>query len=281
MFFIWTYEKIGKLKELNEQGKSKHEIASILETSYSVINYKMRLLRIKYNYIPKPIDIFTEEEKIEITKLMEKNQSFKEIGKILSRDTWVIKRFCKTHKLSNVKESLFLEQNRLFIENKRKCRKCESIFPVEENFYENLCAKCHKQYNNNYYEEYKKNMTLEQCIHHKFKVAKRRSEQLNINFDLDEQFLLELWNKQNKLCYYTKLPMQHKKGERYCLSIDRINSDLGYTKDNIVLCCDVVNIMKCSLYKDEFIKLCKIIAKNFKDSQETDVTYTKPINSPV
>jgi hypothetical protein len=43
--------------------------------------------------------------------------------------------------------------------------------------------------------------------------------------------------------------------------IDRVNSKLGYTKDNIVPCCSVCNTMKWTLSQNEFFKRCEMIYK--------------------
>jgi hypothetical protein len=49
----------------------------------------------------------------------------------------------------------------------------------------------------------------------------------------------------------------------YCgeegFGIDRLNSDEGYTKDNVVPCCRVCNKMKMDLYVDNFLEQCKKI----------------------
>jgi hypothetical protein len=46
------------------------------------------------------------------------------------------------------------------------------------------------------------------------------------------------------------------------MSIDRINSDKGYTKKNVQLVCADVNVAKNDLKQKDFIKLCKLISKN-------------------
>ena len=51
---------------------------------------------------------------------------------------------------------------------------------------------------------------------------------------------------------------------RLNISIDRINSSLGYTKDNVQLVAAIVNRMKTDLPDSEFIKICSIITDNNK-----------------
>ena len=49
------------------------------------------------------------------------------------------------------------------------------------------------------------------------------------------------------------------------ISIDRINSDLGYTKDNIQLVSAMINRMKSDLTSKEFIDFCSIISNYNKN----------------
>ncbi len=46
-------------------------------------------------------------------------------------------------------------------------------------------------------------------------------------------------------------------------SIDRVDSNLGYTQDNIVLCIWDINNMKFNFSQEHFIELCKMVARNF------------------
>lgn len=69
-------------------------------------------------------------------------------------------------------------------------------------------------------------------------------------------------------CHYTgKLPCTESKaksGEVYMYNgIDRVDSRVGYTMTNCVPCCEAVNRMKMDLPKEEFIVLCREIAKRF------------------
>ena len=46
---------------------------------------------------------------------------------------------------------------------------------------------------------------------------------------------------------------------RMNISIDRIDSNLGYTKDNIQLVGAIINQIKTDMSNDEFINMCSII----------------------
>lgn len=82
-----------------------------------------------------------------------------------------------------------------------------------------------------------------------------------LEFNLDLPFLQELRLKQNNRCIYTGIEFNNN-NENYSLSLDRIDSGQGYTKDNIQLTCSVVNYMKRSLSHTEFLNIIALIAKH-------------------
>jgi len=99
---------------------------------------------------------------------------------------------------------------------------------------------------------------------------KKRNKKLDINIDLD--FLKELYIKQNGLCAYTKQPLTHIMNTKdqktrhiineWNISIDRIDSTKGYTKDNICLVGCRINRMKIDMTNNEFYNICKDIYIN-------------------
>lgn len=82
-------------------------------------------------------------------------------------------------------------------------------------------------------------------------------------WDLTDEKFRELTSSP---CHYTgKMPSTKKtarSGETYVYNgIDRVDSNLGYTLENCVPCCEAVNRMKMDLSKEEFINLCREIVK--------------------
>jgi hypothetical protein len=95
--------------------------------------------------------------------------------------------------------------------------------------------------------------------------AKTRANRKKIKFGLTMEMLKSLWNKQNGKCAITGLPMTHLilNGRISTnVSIDRIDSNKGYTADNIQLLCVAVNIMKSTMTLDELKSFCKLIIDN-------------------
>lgn len=92
--------------------------------------------------------------------------------------------------------------------------------------------------------------------------AKWRAKRYGIAFDIDASFVLGLFTEQEGLCSITKMPMTFKQVRGRSItnvSIDRINPISGYTKGNVRLVCDIVNIMKSTLSDVELVDWCQKI----------------------
>ena len=77
-----------------------------------------------------------------------------------------------------------------------------------------------------------------------------------IDFDLTEEFLSELYEKQKGKCFWSGIDLSIDNvglSKLNSLSVDRIDSSIGYTKNNIVLCCKFYNLGKGNTDKDYFI----------------------------
>jgi hypothetical protein len=60
--------------------------------------------------------------------------------------------------------------------------------------------------------------------------------------------------------------MTFERDGKYIMSVDRVDSNKGYVKDNIVLCCSIINSMKNTLSTEEFFSIIKVLyLKNFKN----------------
>ena len=111
-----------------------------------------------------------------------------------------------------------------------------------------------------------------------FNNISRRSRDKGWEIEFDREYIKELYNKQNGRCFYTDEPMNlgyHRdKKDLYSLnfhniSVDRIDSKKGYTKENTVLCCWGINNMKQQLPVDELIYWAEKIL-NFKNKNQKD-----------
>ena len=98
-------------------------------------------------------------------------------------------------------------------------------------------------------------------------LRKIRDRDINCNITLED--LLEIWNKQEGKCIYSKVKLQPSKYKQsnnqiHTLSIDRIDSSKGYTKDNIQFISIAMNHMKNNMTHEQTLELIEILKNNNK-----------------
>lgn len=77
------------------------------------------------------------------------------------------------------------------------------------------------------------------CTSAKHRVAKKEKIGRHLEYDIDFEFLVELYNKQKGLCAYSGMPMQfgNYKTTDWVISLERIDVTIGYVKDNVCFIC--------------------------------------------
>lgn len=158
------------------------------------------------------------------------------------------------------------------------CNKCKQwltkeSFSIDNTFLHGnrggLCRECKNCQKERYYKERARlleddNLAWRYKLNQALKGTRRRSKIKDSYNDLDLEFLMYLWNKQNGKCAITGLDMTYKFYEGRVntnVSVDRIDSSKGYTRDNVQLVCMAANQMKNDLSMDELVYMCeKIIA---------------------
>jgi hypothetical protein len=152
---------------------------------------------------------------------------------------------------------------------KNKHCKCGATNPEEFYSYHNhTCKKCHiqkqiKKYHSLSPEEKqikkaKKNEWIKNnYLFYRVNNTRSRAKANNIPFNIAVSDVQEIWEKQGGKCYYTDQPMILGPSPRrwQCVSIDRVDSDRGYEKDNIVLCRGIVNLVKNELSVNELLEI--------------------------
>jgi hypothetical protein len=91
----------------------------------------------------------------------------------------------------------------------------------------------------------------------------------NISFDLDPQDIIDVYDKQEKKCYFTGIFVYFTKHLSYTrllqnASVDRIDNSKGYIKGNIQIVHKLVNRMRNCCSNKEFINICNIISSKHK-----------------
>ena len=94
-------------------------------------------------------------------------------------------------------------------------------------------------------------------------MAKNRAATKNLPFNIDPEYLIELWEENEGCCALTSRPFNIQRpvvfGTPYpdAPSVDRIKPSLGYTKGNVRLIVYHLNIALSDYGTEEFEKLCK------------------------
>lgn len=165
------------------------------------------------------------------------------------------------------------------------CNKCKKYLPESKFNIDNtnlhgkrgnLCRECKDCQRKRYYQERQRLLednyaALRYKLQQALKAAKRRAKENNKYIDIDLEYLFYLWNIQNGRCALTGDQMTYEfyKGRvNSNLSIDRIDSSKGYSKDNVQLVCMVANQMKNDLSINELLVLCNKIIQNNKNKED-------------
>jgi hypothetical protein len=82
---------------------------------------------------------------------------------------------------------------------------------------------------------------------------RRSSRKKNIPFDLDLDFLSNLWQHQNGRCAITGVEMTHIRQDLCGVRIDAIDTDKGFIKGNTQLICDGIKRMKRDMNNKDVI----------------------------
>jgi thiol-disulfide isomerase/thioredoxin len=119
--------------------------------------------------------------------------------------------------------------------------------PVNKDGYANQCKKCEYEICTDSRQAY----VLKNWAKRLFLDAKAHSK---YDFDIDEQFVSELYEKQNGKCFWFNVDLKPSNIAKYPWqpSLDRLDRDKGYTKDNVVLACYSANIGRNTSDKETF-----------------------------
>ena len=103
--------------------------------------------------------------------------------------------------------------------------------------YQNKCKKCEYEICTDSRNAYELKHWAKRCFLH----AKKHNK---YDFDIDEKFVSELYEKQNGKCFWFNVELKPSNIAKYPWqpSLDRLDREKGYTKDNVVLACYSANI---------------------------------------
>jgi hypothetical protein len=134
------------------------------------------------------------------------------------------------------------------------CKYCGETDPIKfSGGNKTTCRECQKKIN-------RSQITLEENL---YKRSRNNAINLKLEYSLDKAFIKELLESQEYKCKYSGIKFENNFHNKLTYpTIDRINSDKGYTKDNVCICTLMVNIMKNTLSVTEFKDLVTKIYNN-------------------
>lgn len=252
----WNENDVEKIKKLIEiENRTLKDVGNIFNKKDFHILAVMNRFNIKSNFK------ITEEEKLIIKSLYLEGNTIDEIEKITkighSSISIILRGFSIIPKSTRIRS---LNKD-LLQEGKRYCSSCQKRKSIEL-FHGNICRECERTVEKIRYKINSQNPTIEEVAKYKIKSSKERAKKIKKEFSLTEEDFLELYVKQNGRCYYTNESLGLLRGSEDALSIDRIDSSKGYSKENCVLCLYRINLMKNDMQMEHFVKLCKLVTDN-------------------
>jgi len=166
----------------------------------------------------------------------------------------------------------------------RPCSHCGGSFPATKEFFyrhsqtsdgwHSWCKQCCREGNKRSLA--KKYATFEGRISTFLTSCRNSSKKRGNEFNLTRDDFTKMWENQDGICVYTGIKMDLQPNRIFSVSVERINSDIGYTAENTVLCCNVVNRMKSNLDGETFFDMCKAVTTWMSDEDlNRDVEFVK------
>ena len=255
----------------HKQGFSLLQISKKLNCSISTLQLRLK----QKNIVLKEYKLI--DEKL-LTKMYQDKMKMSEISNFFNCSVNTIRLRLKEYNIKlNTKKVYFKPKkgqkfNRLkFIcEDKSKHNikywKCECECGKIKNYdyysiikgYVKSCGCYHKDDVKNY------NWTGYKCIPGNYwNEFSRTARKRNIEFDITIEYGYSLYEKQNKKCKLSNLPIEfettNNKIKTFQASLDRIDNNIGYVDGNVQWIVKEINYMKNKISEDKFISLCKII----------------------
>jgi hypothetical protein len=113
----------------------------------------------------------------------------------------------------------------------------------------------------------KQNSTIEGRAKVFLQNAKKSATKRQQVFALTIDDIVRCWKDQNGVCAYSGREMTLTAGELTTVSIERIDSAVGYTPENTILVCQAINRMKSDFGFEDFYNLCRDVANFLGDDE--------------
>ena len=143
------------------------------------------------------------------------------------------------------KRKAYREKNKGKIKKQKKDsydRHADKIKKHNNDYYHKNAERCKERQRK--YQEKVETASMESWLTKCMKHSRSADKKYNRNFDLDIEFLLELYKSQDGRCAISNVPLKHERKNLFSASIDRIDASGGHTKNNVQLVCQAMNLAK-------------------------------------
>lgn len=127
--------------------------------------------------------------------------------------------------------------------------------------YMGYCKECNNKRNKIYRRDHD---NLARACKRVYGYLSRRVRVKGIDLDFGPEFIEGLYNDQHGYCAYTGDKLSLQAGLPSTMSVDRVDSSLGYTKKNVKLVTWEVNNAKQDRTMESFVLLCKKVIDHGK-----------------
>lgn len=145
-----------------------------------------------------------------------------------------------------------------FTGTEKECIRCHRTLPIDDFYkakrngiYSSRCKQCDNTFHRERFSASYQKRAIILCHS-----AKSRSKRRGIPFSITTQDIIRQYETQHGKCYYSGRPLTPVPNDDNVMSIDRITPDVGYTPENIVICCWKINRMKNDESTQNFLALC-------------------------
>lgn len=106
----------------------------------------------------------------------------------------------------------------------------------------------------------------------KIQHAKRNNKRTDRAFNIDLDYLYQLYKQQKGLCALTGWQMQIEGDSNLKMSLDKIVPELGYTKGNVQWTIFCANRAKGDMLYEDLVSMCKMIVERATTIENTVIT---------
>jgi hypothetical protein len=161
----------------------------------------------------------------------------------------------------------------------RPCGHCGQVFAADaEHFYQKKngiwsseCRGCFRQRSSQNQKARHHSGGVSYHLAYIARSAKLRARKNRLEYEIDAHFLTSLLQKQDGCCALSRVLLTFAKGIGHVAtnaSIDRIDPNKGYTRDNVQLVAHQVNTMKSNRTLGELVEWCKLVLEGVNSSTD-------------